>query len=141
MTTRWARARSSSQIRLSPFRLDALVLARSCLAPTRFAPAFPTNFLQAENLGLFVQVYNLRPDESLHKSDIFVTYRLLKGQREIWMATETSDAIRQTGEQVTLNRLVPLSSFAPGRYWLEVTVRDRVSGQSISRDAEFTLKP
>jgi len=70
-----------------------------------------------------------------------VTCRLLKGQREIWMATETSDAIRQTGEQVTLNRLVPLSSFAPGRYWLELTVRDRVSGQSISRHAEFTLKP
>jgi hypothetical protein len=77
----------------------------------------------------------------LHKSDIFVTYRLLKGQQEIWMATETSDSIRQTGEQVTLNRLVPLSSFAPGRYGLEVTVRGRVSGQSISRDAEFTLKP
>jgi hypothetical protein len=76
----------------------------------------------------------------LYKSDIFVTYRLLKGQREIWMATETSDAIRQTGEQVTLNRLVPLSSFVPGRYWLELTDRDRVSGQSISRHAEFTLK-
>ena len=51
MTTRWARARSSSQIRLSPFRLDGLVLARSCLAPTRFAPAFPTNFLQRKISG------------------------------------------------------------------------------------------
>ncbi len=104
-------------------------------------PRLSQEFSPAENLGLFLQVYNLRPDEALHKSDIFVTYRLLKGQREIWMATETSDSIRQTGEQVTLNRLVPLSSFAPGRYWLEVTVRDRVSGQSISRDAEFMLKP
>jgi GWxTD domain-containing protein len=104
-------------------------------------PRLSQEFSPAENLGLFLQVYNLRPDEALHKSDIFVTYRLLKGQREIWMAAETSDSIRQTGEQVTLNRLVPLSSFAPGRYWLVVTVRDRVSGQSISRDAEFTLKP
>ena len=69
-----------------------------------------------------------------------MTYRLLKGQQQFRMATETSDSIRQTGEQVTLNRLVPLSSFAPGRYWLEVAVRDRVSGQSISRNAEFTLK-
>jgi hypothetical protein len=49
--------------------------------------------------------------------------------------------MHQTGEQVTVNRLVPLSAFAPGRYNLEVVVRDRVSGQSISRNAEFVLKP
>jgi hypothetical protein len=59
-----------------------------------------------------------------------VAHRLLKGPRE-YVDGNGSDSIRQTGEQVTLNHLVPLSSFAPGRYTLEVTARDRVSGQSI----------
>ncbi|HWN65353.1 MAG TPA: hypothetical protein VNN24_06665, partial [Candidatus Binatus sp.] len=67
--------------------------------------------------------------------------RLLKEQREIWMTTENSDSFRQSGEQVTVNRVIPLSAFAPGRYNLEVVVRDRVSGQSITRSAEFMLKP
>jgi len=66
---------------------------------------------------------------------------LLKEQREIWTTTESSDSIHQAGEQITVNRLIPLSAFAPGRYSLEVLVRDRVSGQSVTRNAEFTLKP
>jgi hypothetical protein len=51
------------------------------------------------------------------------------------------NVIHQSGEQVTVNRVIPLSAFAPGRYNLEVVVRDRVSGQSITRNAEFMLKP
>ncbi|HMH80040.1 MAG TPA: GWxTD domain-containing protein [Candidatus Acidoferrum sp.] len=104
-------------------------------------PRLSREFTVAENLGLFLQVYNLQSDEAIHKSSVYVTYRLLKEQREIWMTTENSDSIRQSGEQVTVNRVIPLSAFAPGRYNLEVVVRDRVSGQSITRSAEFMLKP
>ena len=57
------------------------------------------------------------------------------------MTTENSDSFHQSGEQVTVNRVIPLSAFAPGRYTLEVVVRDRVSGQAITRNAEFMLKP
>jgi GWxTD domain-containing protein len=104
-------------------------------------PRLSREFTAAENLGLFLQVYNLQSDNALHKSSVYVTYRLLKDQREIWAAAESSESIGQTGEQITLNRLIPLSAFAPGRYALEVVVRDRVSGQSLHRNAEFTLKP
>ena len=104
-------------------------------------PRLSREFTALENLGLFLQVYNLQSDDATHKSSVYVTYRLLKEQREIWMTTENADSMHQTGEQVTLNRLVPLSAFAPGRYNLEVVVRDRVSGQSITRNAEFMLKP
>ncbi len=104
-------------------------------------PRLSREFTAAENLGLFLQVYNLQTDDAIHKSSVYVTYRLLKDQREIWTTTESSDSIHQTGEQITVNRLIPLSAFAPGRYTLEVVVRDRVSGQSISRNSEFTLKP
>jgi len=104
-------------------------------------PRLSREFTVAENLGLFLQVYNLQSDDAIHKSSVYVTYRLLKEQREIWMTTENSDSIHQSGEQVTVNRVIPLSAFAPGRYNLEVVVRDRVSGQSITRSAEFMLKP
>jgi hypothetical protein len=64
---------------------------------------------------------------------------LRKGE-EIWSATETSATIRQAGEQVTLNWLIPLAAFTPGPFMLQVEVRDRVSGQTISREAEFQIK-
>jgi GWxTD domain-containing protein len=104
-------------------------------------PRLSREFTVAENLGFFLQVYNLRSDDAIHKSSVYVTYRLLKEQREIWMTTENSDSFHQSGEQVTVNRVIPLSAFAPGRYNLEVVVRDRVSGQSITRNAKFMLKP
>ncbi len=87
-------------------------------------PRLSREFCTVENLGLFLQHHNLQPDEALRKSGFLVTYRLLKNRLEVWNASETSDSIRQTGEQVTLNRLIPLSAFAPGRYTLEVVVRD-----------------
>ncbi len=104
-------------------------------------PRLSREFTAAESLGIFLQVYNLQSDDAVHRSSVYVTYRLLKEQREIWTTIESSDSIHQTGEQITVNRLIPLSAFAPGHYTLEVVVRDRVSGQSITRNAEFTLKP
>jgi hypothetical protein len=104
-------------------------------------PRLSREFTATESLGIFLQVYNLQSDDAVHRSSVYVTYRLLKEQREIWTTIESSDSIHQTGEQITVNRLIPLSAFAPGHYTLEVVVRDRVSGQSITRNAEFTLKP
>jgi hypothetical protein len=91
--------------------------------------------------NLFLRVYNLQPHDAIRKSSIYITRRLLQDQREIWMTTENAGSIRQTGEQVAVNRLIPLSAFSSGHYTLEVVVRDRVSGQSIRRSAEFMLTP
>ena len=71
---------------------------------------------------------------------MLVGYKILRNREEIWSATETSDSIRKSGEQVTLDRLIPLAAFPPGTYLLRVNVRDGVSGQAISREAEFQIK-
>jgi predicted phage tail protein len=49
--------------------------------------------------------------------------------------------MKQTGDQVTIERLLPLATLAPGKYTLEVSATDALSKQSISRSAEFTIKP
>ncbi len=121
----------SSQLGLGPFVFGSL----------KVRPRLSHEFAASESLGLFLQLYNLQPDEALRKSNIQVTYKLVKNHEQLWEATETTDSIRQTGEQVTLNRSIPLAGFAPGSYTLEVTVRDRVSGQSLSRTADIQLKP
>jgi hypothetical protein len=121
----------AKQLGLSPFVFGSY----------KVRPRLSREFTAAESLGIFLQVCNLQSDDAVHRSSVYVTYRLLREQREIWTTIESSDSIHQTGEQITVNRLIPLSAFAPGHYTLEVVVRDRVSGQSITRNAEFTLKP
>jgi hypothetical protein len=53
---------------------------------------------------------------------------------------ETSAEMKQTGDQVTIERLLPLATLAPGKYTLVVNATDALSNQTISRTAEFTVK-
>jgi len=87
-----------------------------------------------------MQVYNLKPDEKRHKSDATFEYVVTKGAQEIFKHTETTADMKQTGDQVTIERLLPLASFSPGKYTLEVSAKDALANQSITRTAEFTVK-
>ena len=44
------------------------------------------------------------------------------------------------GDQVTIERLLPLATLTPGKYTLEVNATDSLSKQTILRTAEFTVK-
>jgi GWxTD domain-containing protein len=120
----------ASQIGLGPF----------VIGPYKVRPRVSREFSAAENLGFFLQLYNLQRDEAIQKPSVSVRYTLRKNGDELWRATETPDAVRQAGEQVTLYRLIPLAAFRPGDYKLEVSAMDRVSGQTVSRQAEFRIK-
>lgn len=121
----------SSQVGLGPFVLGSY----------KVRPRLSHEFSSQENLGIFLQVYNVRRDQVFKRPSVRVTYKLSKNRQQIWTATEGSDSIRETGEQVTLNRLLPLAAFPAGSYTLEVLVEDHVSGQSLSKTAEFQIKP
>lgn len=121
----------AAQIGLGPF----------VIGPYKVRPRVLREFTSSENLGLFLQIYNLQRDEAFQKPSVLVRYTLLKNGDQVWTTTEDSDSIRQNGEQVTLNRLVPLAAFAPGSYKLRVNVQDRVSSQTIVRETEFRIKP
>jgi len=121
----------AAQLGLGPF----------VIGPYKVRPRLSREFSTSENLGLFLQLYNLQRDEALQKPSVLVGYKILKNHEQVWTATETSDSIRQTGEQITLNRFIPLAAFVPGRYMLQVNIQDRVSGQALSREAEFQIVP
>jgi hypothetical protein len=41
---------------------------------------------------------------------------------------------------VTIERLLPLATIAPGKYTLEVIATDKLSSQTVTRTADFTVK-
>jgi hypothetical protein len=49
--------------------------------------------------------------------------------------------MKQNGEQLTVQQVVPLNNFAPGKYRVEVKATDALANQTISRSAEFTVTP
>jgi GWxTD domain-containing protein len=110
------------------------------LGSTKVVPRLEADFTTAERLGIYMQVYNLKPDDKTHKSSATFQYTVKKGQEQIMQFKETSAEMKQTGEQVTIERLLPLATLLPGKYSLEVNATDTLSNQTISRSAEFTVK-
>ncbi len=119
----------SGQVGLGPF----------VFGPYKVRPRLSHVFTNSENLGIFMQLYSLKLDEIFHETSVSATYRLLRDKKEIWSSTETSGSIRRDGEQVTLNRRLPLAAFAPGKYTLEIEVTDQISRQTVIRTADFEI--
>src|SRR5205809_1501503 len=110
------------------------------LGSSKVRPRLEGDFTTADRLGIYMQVYNLKPDDKSHKSSATFEYTVKKGKDQIMQFKETSEEMKQTGDQVTIERLLPLATLPPGKYSLEVNATDTLSKQTISRSAEFTVK-
>src|SRR5246500_3993582 len=112
------------------------------LGSSKVRPRLEGDFTTADRLGIYLQIYNLKPDDATHKSSANFQFTVKKGNEPVpgMQFKETSEDLRQTGEQVTIERFLPLSTLPPGKYTLEVSATDVHSNQSISRTADFTVK-
>jgi GWxTD domain-containing protein len=110
------------------------------LGSSKVRPRLDADFTTADKLGIYLQIYNLKGDEKTHKSNATFVYTVKKGDQQVMQFKETSADMKQTGDQVTIERLLPLATLAPGKYTLEVSATDLLSNVAISRSAEFSVK-
>jgi len=110
------------------------------LGSSKVRPRLDADFTTADKLGIYLQVYNLKADEKTHKSSAAFTYTVRKGDQQVMQFKETSEDMKQTGDQVTIERLLPLATLAPGKYTLEVSATDKLAQATISRSADFSIK-
>jgi hypothetical protein len=110
------------------------------LGSTKVVPRLEADFTTADKLGIYMQVYNLKPDDATHKSRATFQYTVRKGDQQVMQFKETSTDMKQSGDQVTIERLLPLATLAPGKYTLEINATDSLTNQTITRSAEFTVK-
>jgi len=110
------------------------------LGSSKVRPRLEADFTTADKLGIYMQVYNLKPDDQTHKSSATFQYTVKKGNQQVLQFKETSAEMNQTGDQVTIERLLPLATLTPGKYTLEVNATDTLANKTISRTAEFTVK-
>jgi GWxTD domain-containing protein len=111
------------------------------LGAYKVRPRLSREFSSTDKLGIFLQLYNLKVDETSHKTNVSVVYRIAKEQQEVWRAVETPDHLHQGGEQLTIERYLPVVSLSPGRYTIQVIAIDLLANETVTRTTEFTLKP
>jgi GWxTD domain-containing protein len=118
-------------------------LGQFVLGDLKVRPKMDAAFLPSDTMGVFLQVYNLKVDEKTHKADVSVQYRVMKEKETepLKKFDLAQDQIPEHGEEMTLQNVVTLGSFGPGKYRLEVVVTDNLAKQTISPTSEFTVKP
>jgi GWxTD domain-containing protein len=89
----------------------------------------PASFKHDQRMSLWMQVYNLQPDDKTKKSSAKIEYEIvnLADNKAVLQSSESTDAMGNVGDQVTLEKSLSLNSFQPGLYKLTVKVGDNVS--------------
>jgi GWxTD domain-containing protein len=125
---------------IQPMPTSRVGLGPFVIGSYKVRPRVNGEFLTGDRMGAFLQLYNLKTDAQTHKNSVVIEYRVMRDKQEIWKAEETAEQLHQNSEEITLQKAVPLTGLAPGRYVMEIKVTDRSSGQTLERAEDFTVK-
>ncbi|MFZ0818806.1 MAG: GWxTD domain-containing protein [Candidatus Acidiferrales bacterium] len=110
------------------------------LGDVKVTPQINRDFFPDQKMGIYLQIYNIAVDDKTHKSNVTVHFRVTRGDQEVFQATQTSEQLKQVGNELTIQHLLPLSTFVPGKYKLEISINDMIANSTITRATEFTIK-
>jgi GWxTD domain-containing protein len=101
----------------------------------------PVTFHQAQNLNFWMQVYNLGIGDN-KRNDATIEYQVLDlaTNKQILDSQESAAKLNPNADQLTLEKTMPLASFAPGRYQVTIKINDGVSKQQIAQSAPFIVE-
>jgi GWxTD domain-containing protein len=102
-------------------------------------PNVSGSYHRGSPVGVYMQIYNAGIDQTTLRPSVDVEYALMKDGKELGKQTEDWRGSSDSGQRLTLARLLDSSGLTPGDYALEVRVRDRVSGQNLVQSAKFTI--
>jgi GWxTD domain-containing protein len=102
----------------------------------------PAVFKKGQKANFWLQVYGLSMDEQTKKPSADIEYEIknLTSQKPIVQMKETTAQLGNVGEQITLEKSLPLASLEPGIYQITIKVNDNVSKQVISPTAKFSVE-
>jgi GWxTD domain-containing protein len=102
-------------------------------------PNLTATYRRGAPIGVYMQIYNAGIDQASLRPSVDVEYVLMKDGKEIVKQTEDWRGNSDSGQRLTLARLVDSRGLNPGDYAIEIRVRDRVSGQNLVQSAKFAI--
>ena len=109
------------------------------IGQTKVIPNMTGIYHRGEPVGVYLQVYNAGIDQTTLRPSVDVDYLLTKDGKEISKQVEDWRGISDSGQRLTLARLMDTQALAVGEYELTIRIRDRVSGQILTPAAKFTV--
>jgi hypothetical protein len=102
-------------------------------------PNMTHEFTPADELIVVYEAYNFQLDAT-QKPNLEVVFAFQKDQDPEKATPPAVPNGLVTGKKITIPTSYPLAKFPPGNYKLTITLTDKGTGQTASRDATFTIK-
>jgi GWxTD domain-containing protein len=119
--------------------IDQPAVGQFVIGQQKVIPNVSGIYQRGQPVGVYLQVYNAGIDQTTLRPSVDVEYALLKDGKELGKQAEDWRGMSDSGQRLTLARLIDTRQLAPGEYELAVRIRDRVSGQALAPSAKFTV--
>jgi len=119
--------------------IDKPAVGQFVIGTTKVIPNVSGTYHQGQPVGVFMQVYNAGIDQTTLRPSVDVEYALLRDGKELGKQAEDWRGMSDSGQRLTLARLIDTRTLALGEYEISIRIRDRVSGQTLSPSAKFTV--
>ncbi|MBK6750094.1 MAG: GWxTD domain-containing protein [Pyrinomonadaceae bacterium] len=99
-------------------------------------------YKQGQEVGIYLQVYNAQIDQTTLRPAVDVEYVLSRDGKEVLRQPEDWSGLSDSGQRLTLARLLPTSAMPLGDYQVKIVIKDRVGGQVLDSDnlkGKFTI--
>lgn len=102
-------------------------------------PNVSGNYRRGDPVGVYMQIYNAGIDQTTLRPSVDVEYVLSKDGKELGKQIEDWSGMSDSGQRLTLARLIGTNNLTPGSYEVALRVRDRVSGQTLTQAGKFSV--
>jgi GWxTD domain-containing protein len=112
------------------------------IGTSKVRPRVDDIFKRDEKMGIYFKIYNFGTEGDSHIPQGEVTYEVFKNgtNEKIFEASEDVAKIPgASANQVTVEKLLPLNTLAPGQYTLRVKITDKNRNQVLTPSAQFTV--
>ncbi len=109
------------------------------IGSAKVVPNLSGVYKKGQDVGVYMQVYNAGIDQTTLRPSVDVNYVLTKDGKEILNQPENWEGLSDSGQRLTLARMISTNSMATGNYEVKIKIKDRVSGQLKEGAAKFTI--
>ncbi len=118
---------------------DRDIGAAFVIGGAKVIPNLEGTYQRGQDVGIYMQVYNAGIDQTTLRPAVDVEYVLMKDGKEVLRTPEDWTGLSDSGQRLTLARLLPTYALDKGDYEIRVITKDKVGGQVVENKGKFTI--
>jgi GWxTD domain-containing protein len=98
-------------------------------------------YKKGQDVGIYMQIYNAGIDQTTLRPSVDVVYVLMQNGKEIFRQPEDWSGMSDSGQRLTIARLLPTTNLSPGDYEIKINIKDRTkeNAKVDTPSAKFTI--